>query len=421
MTRQRKDEFVIEVEVQDAATYKLTTEKTGAPLVLEPTTASPASIMRALIEDKRKTGRRKGKRSPIPGLFADATATFSAYAEGNRLVEPESDPAVPTALGRFLQGAAQDIQLTTSSVVGAAPTATSFTESVDDAHEVTAVDGSTTAIGLVGIETASGVEVRPYTYTAATDTLDLLLALPAAPSVGAALYGAQTFQHREQWTALPYPLTVRFLGNDDEQNCKAIGAAPSITVPDTEVDQVAELNVSLRMAYGETGFSDARPSAIDPVPEVTVWAGGQVILAPYGATDNNVICARPTIRLAQNWQRLKCPGGPAAPWGIQDFIRGDAGDGFDLLIPKDLYPSDLGAAAGRWLAILEDESTDEADKEWHCMIQFGCTAGRVFPVYFPRVLLQSCSDAEMDGTDAWLLSFAPHPDAAEPQWVASLT
>ena len=424
MTRQRKDEYVLEIEVQDAATNKLTTEKTGTALALEPISCDPSGVKRALIADERSTGRRKGKRAPIPALWDGVSMPISAYAEGNRLVEPDGDPAVETALGRLFKGAAQNGTLTTTSKVAAAPAPTTLAFQEDaNSHAITAPDGSTTAVGIVGVVTSAGLEARPYTHSGgpAAPLLDLLFALDAAPSAGDLLLGSQVFQCAEQW-ALPvtYPLTVRALGNDDEQNAKLIGAVPSITVPESEVDAVAKLDLALMTAFGVTGFSDSRPAAPDPINEVSVWAGGQVLLAPYGDSDKYAICAKPSMKLASSWQRIKCPGGPAAPYGVQGFIRGQATDEIQLVIPHDLFPDDIGATATRWLDILDDDATAAADREWHCMVQYGFIAGRVLAVYWPRLILQSVSGGELDSTDARTLVFSPHPDAAEPQWVAAL-
>lgn len=424
MTRQRKDEYVLEIEVQDAATYKLTTEKTGTALALEPISCDPSGVKRALVADERSTGRRKGKRAPIPALWDAVSMPVSAYAEGNRLVEPDADPAIETALGRLLKGVAQNETLTTTSKVAAAPSPTVLAFQEDaNSHAITAPDGSTTAVGIVGVVTAAGLEARPYTHSGgpAAPLLDLLVELDAAPAAGALLLAGQVFQCAEQWELpITYPLTVRALGNDDEQNAKLIGAVPSLAVPEAEVDTVPRLDFSLMTAYGETGFADSRPAAADPINEVSVWAGGQVLLAPYGDSDKYSVCAKPSMKLGASWQRIKCPGGPAAPYGVQGFIRGAADDELQLVIPHDLYPDDIGATATRWLDILDDDATVAADREWHCLVQYGFIAGRVLAVYWPRLILQSVSGGELDGTDGRTLVFSPHPDAAEPKWVMAL-
>ena len=90
MTRQRKNEYLLEVEVQAS----LLAEKTGTVTVLEPLSCDTDAIKRTLIEDKRVTGRKKGSLSPIPGLYTDAQMPVQVYAEGNR-VNPATGDAEP--------------------------------------------------------------------------------------------------------------------------------------------------------------------------------------------------------------------------------------------------------------------------------------------------------------------------------------
>lgn len=416
MTRQRNDEYLIEVEIQS----DLHTEGSGTPLVLEPISADPSGIKKNLIADKRSTGRKKGTLAPIAGLFKGVNSSFAAYAEGIRAVATESSPAVQTACSALLAAVAQNQTLTKSSVVTGTPTVTSVDESVNDGHLTAAPNGSTAAITMAGFTLADGVHVRPASYNAASDTMTLKFELPSAPAGGSVIVGGAVSQKAEQWTSLPYPLTVRYLGNDDEQHAKAIGAVPVLSIPELDVENVPELNFKIVMADGESGFSDTRPTLSD-VPEVSVWAGGEVLLGLYGDDTYQSVCAKVAIEsLGSEPQWMSCPGGPSNRTGCQDFVRGPNVEKITITIPEDVMPDDLGATLTRWLDIVEDPDAG-ADKEWHCQVQCGFTAGRIFAGYFPRLILQSASKGTLDGMAAHVLVFEPHPFMVEPAFVTLLS
>jgi hypothetical protein len=398
MTRQRRDEWLVELDTNAAGV--LDTDEETATLSLAPISAQPDPIRRNLIDDQRKTGTHQGALAKIPGLW-DINLPLTAYAEGTRAVPAVGDLAVMTAMGHLLGAASQRVELTrhTEALVGA--TATVIGEGLANGHKLTAG----TDVGMVLV---NGV-ARPYTY--ADPTLTLLQAMPAAPAVGDDLSAGIIARARASWDDLPRPLVARLSGNDTRQNYRAWGGVAGFSVGAVSPDEVPQIEASMMFAEGEHNYVRARPAFAGPRP--TVWAGSRVDLSLFGATAFKSMCARIEIKVAQAWQKITCPG-PLN--GVANWIRGPIADTVVLTVPHDDDPSDVtGGAYDDWLEELESGAEDH----FHLTAQWGYDPGGTFAAYFPRLVLTDVTQTTLDDTDARVLTFVPSALAAFP-WVSAL-
>jgi len=413
VTRYRRDEQLLEVEKE--TTYG--TEATGAPLVYVPTAVDFSSVHEAMIADPQTTVDG-GSRSPVVGTFVDAAPSFSGFAQG--LGSALADTQAPTAVAmtHLLGACFQDVpdSLTTSKAKTATvPTTVQVVEDANDKHIVTAYTGKT-AVGLCAFEKA-GVytAVRPYIYTSATDTLDLLLALPSAQAVGDLIRGGYCFQWWQKWigSSPVYSVTVRSLGNDDLQHRKIVGGVAGLAIPAVGPNELPIFDWSLRCSSGSYNFSDTRPSA-SPA-RGRVFAGSEVITGSYGATNTYLACARVDINFSTPSLVTECPN---IDGGVGGYSRGKEPIEVKLTLPHDVEAgtaTDGNFSGSDWVS----QWKDYPEEHLQLLVSYGQTvAGHIVAFYFPELVITGVEEGDVNELDSRTITFKPAADSIYPQAVA---
>lgn len=402
MRRQRKDQYVCSIAGPQS---DVNTETTDDELVQEVVATSVDTIQVATLDNPQQTAE-DGALRQITGLWYDQiNVPLEAFQEGLRAVAADTDPAVLTAMCHLLGGVFQQVPtlFKRSKVLGSpSPTTTAFAESVNDGHKPAGGYGST-QMGLVLCRRAGPPVTyhwRMFTYTAASDLFGLTMALPNALAADDILYAAANFQFCEKWDALPYPLTVNFFGNDEEQNAKLIGAVGSLSVANVAPGESPKFAFSLKAALGERDITASRPSTSYQTP--LCLAGSALTIGAYGSTVAHELCADVEINIGTNWSPMTCRNLPS---GLQNWKRGKGNVEVRATLPHHIVPSDLkGGGASSWRAAL----AGSADQLWQFQAAYGQQVpGSAACFGFPCMRLVGVSGGEREEDDARVLTFRP--------------
>jgi len=392
MTLYRK-EYVIEVEKQSA----LDTEASGTPKVGTLVSTDLSSVKFSTIENPTVL-KSSGKLKQIKGLsHPEIGVPLEVIAEGLESTYGDGDTAVETYQDLLLASVFQsDPDLTIGSLISGTPSTTGIEEATSDAHSLSTIN-SKTACGMVVVEGSTKNYMRPYTY--ASDTLSLKCALDSAPSAGDVLYGCSTLQFNEgPWSTIPYPITLRFLGQDDLQNKKLIGAVSTLAVPEGSPNDLGKLQFNFQAASMDRNFSDS--ANFPTVPQARILADGELKLGIFGQTDMTNICGKISFKLRDKFIAKECRNNSA---GIDNWLPSKNIGQIELTIPADVLPSDLtGCSAASWTALWEESSTTY----FHILETQGQgISGKMLGFYFPKLIMNQPDEADLNEFGAIKLTF----------------
>lgn len=340
-----------------------------------------------------------------PGSYAglgrcrSGGVSFKHYLEGLGSNSNTGDPT-ETALSKLLELLYQR---------AADALAGSTVNTYTNLHEMTEVDNDahlpalSSGIGICGIQLDSGVVVmRPYTYTAATERLALRLDLPSVTSAGKDLYRALAYQ----WTVQPAATVsagMRFVGAADELQAELKGAVCQGKIGSTEPGTIPVLEAEILAASYADDYSDTRVAASNAY--AAVMAGGNVIVASYGATDDGeeYRCASVEVDFRGAFTPISDPNRPD---GTSGYARSHDGPEVTIQIPiEDAPPS--GVTAASWREVARNNLVSGNDI--HILIGYGSTPGRQVALYWSRARLVSWARSDVGGLAYQTLTFGLVP------------
>lgn len=401
--RQRKDNNIIIISgpQSDVNTADTTTD----PLVQEVITTSIDTIVEEEVPNSQQ-GQDDGVLQTTAGLkFNTISVPTEIYAEGCRAVAAFGDPAVITAQDHMMSALFQHgPTIFERTKATGSPTTTAVIESGDDKHKP-AGGYATTQIGLSLINRAASSPALnmwfPHTYTAATNTMNGLMALAAAPAADDIIYAGTNFQYAEQWDGLAKAYTLQIIGNDALQTAYIYGAVPSLSIPNTAPGVSPQFNFTWKAANGEYDQTISRPAAAYQKP--LILAGSDCKIGLHGATAAVELCADIEITIGANWVADTCR---TKATGIQAWRRGQDNITVTITLPHYLTPAELfsGGTAVSWKAA----KRTGVDALLHLLVSWGQQVpGSASAAYFPALRLAAVAGGERDEGDAAVLTLKP--------------
>lgn len=414
--RARIDEYVLEVEREPA--FNDDTDMFDGdpddPYRLSMLSFDRASIADAYVEDEsmRITGGGREKiQIPAHGSLRP---TFGCYIHGQGV--PCGDGITATENGHVLLAMAAmqcEPDYTTGSTVAAdpAPAVGAITESDVGAHAV-ALDGG---IGIAAVALPTGrIEPRAYTYD--DGELTPLMNFSEVPAAGAIIYGGAQLEHIHTFAgAPPVSLGLRFVGNDRRQNRRVHGAVLKRAMPNVRGNQVPRIDYSVFGASFVARESMTRVCA--PKSRAKALAPCEFLIAKFG----NAVFLRPQL-LGVSWD-------DGREW-YADTDDHDSDHCVGWQRPHTALPHikctvphnqavPNGISVDDWHEILRNDAGTNND--FHIQFSACLTPGKGFTRYYPRWILDTVEDTEVEGDDALTLTFVPldctHlPDFVELNW-----
>jgi hypothetical protein len=343
-------------------------------------------------ENTTQTGGSSGQ---IPGtsMAIDDAATFEHWAEGLGTAAGDGVAPTATALSELLSSWAQQ---PAAQMVAPTPPGTptwyttgSTIEPLGSTSttllEIKALDAdffelpTANSIGFVGATLSDGVHWRPYIWDTATNSAELLIALPSIPADSSVVYGAINFPRAESWdSALPFPLATRWIGDKTIHNVEFQGSIYDLSIPEVGPRDVPRFAFTSRGAGHTRDVVDNRNYPTNDL--ATVFKQGKLLIAEQNGTTLLTTCA---FRVTANFSGAVEPDeciNDTNDFGISGYSRIDSVPELVVQLGREAAPP-AALTSTTWIDAAENnqDTTDDCQ----VFVQYGGPAGRTILAYLP--------------------------------------
>lgn len=337
-----------------------------------------------------------GEHPPAIGVaHTESEHGFTTYTQGLGTAAGDATAATATAFTRALASVLGGTPaLSTGSTASDTPSA-STTTTVNEADADNHADDT-----LVGFALDNGdICVRPVgTYTSgATGVMDLLMALPSAPTAGNVIYGGANVQSAESSL---FVAQGEYTGKNTAQNYKWFGSVGNFSLPETAEGEPQTISFTYKTGNFTRydSLTQVAPSILRPL----VAAGGEYLIAKFGETATTCLSL---LRIGIDTARTYAADPDAcADTGISGWVLTDQQTRITVHV-RDTASMPSGFSVSNYFSSFGSATATEND--YHLLLNFGQkTAGRIFSLYFPRIhLVMEPEPVEIDGIAAQKLTF----------------